>query len=154
MRDVHDDNYYKIYNGSVKVDGKLENFALLTFYDNETKRYIDKEVKLNDSTLLDLIKGKLPDMVSVVLYSRGIGLVDDFEIYGKPVNVGRTIYFGKMVNVADYNLVNPTPLFLPLDRKVCMLDCGEVLIDIEPNSDTSDNVLKQFDKQSSRLQRL
>ena len=79
MRDVHDDNYYKIYNGSVKVDGKLENFALLTFYDNETKRYIDKEVKLNDSTLLDLIKGKSPDMVSVVLYSRGIGLVDDFE---------------------------------------------------------------------------
>lgn len=155
MIDVHNGDYYRLYNSSLKVGDTLENFALLTFYEEGTNSYVHKEVKLKDATLFSLIKGKSSDMVSVVLYSRGIGMIDDFEVYGEPVNIGRTIYFGKMVSVAEYNLINPTPLFLPLDRQVCMLDCGEVLTDVEPGSDTSDNVLAQYRKEvgtSTRLQ--
>ena len=154
MKDIYNDNYYRIYDNSIKVEGKLENFALLTFYDKEANSYTYKEVLLKNTTLLDLINGKTSDMVSVVMYSRGIGLIDDFEVYGKPVNVGRTIYFGKIISVAEYNSVNQTPLLLSLDRQVCMLDCGEILTEIDPLSDSSYNVLERLGEQSYSRHRL
>lgn len=146
MLDVYGESYYRMYDGSMKVENKLGNFALITFFDRESKSYSQSEVKIDGATLIGMIESKTPDMVSVVLYSRKIGLLDDFEVYGRPENIGRTIYFGKMMSVAEYNNEFPEHLSLPIDKRVCLLDCGEVLTEIEPGSDTSENVLKQYNK--------
>lgn len=146
MVDVYEDSYYKMYQCSKKIDKKFDSFALITFYNRETKEFIRKEIKLESQTLLDFIECKTPDMVSVVMYTRGIGLIDDFEVYGRPENIGRTIYFGTLISVAEYNAQNRKSLSLPLDRQVCKLDCGEVLTEVETYCDTSANVVNEYNK--------
>ena len=144
MQDIYNRTYYRMFNSSRKVDNKLEDFALITFYDSELKSYTQKEVILENATLAGLLESKTPDMVSVVVYSRGIGLVDDIEVYGQPENVGSTIYFGTLMTVKEYNDESLEPLSLPLDKLVCMLDCGEVLTEVEPGCETSLNVLSHL----------
>ena len=46
------------------------------------------------------------------------------------------------------------PLLLSLDRQVCMLDCGEILTEIDPLSDSSYNVLERLGEQSYSRHRL
>lgn len=151
MVDIHSDNYYKMYQNSRKVENVFESFVLITFYDAKSREFDRREIRLKNGSLFDILECKTPDMVSVVMYNRGVGLIDDIEIFGEPENVGRTIYFGTLMSVAEYNVKSSEKLSLPLDKKVCKLDCGKILTEIEPGSDTSDNVLAYYKEKVANI---
>lgn len=121
MKDIRSDAFRKMYEDSIKIEDAFDYFALVTTY--EDGNFVDREIRVGDKSLTEIIENKLDNMVKIIPYSRPLGLIDDIVFHGSPVNVGNPIYFGEFMNDA------------------LVLDCGVVLTDYEDNADTYHNYL-------------
>lgn len=143
MEEVRSKSYLRMYENSIKTNS-LKDFILITTKNGD--EYKNSEVELGDNTINSVIEKHTRDMVKVVFYSRPIGLIDDHEVYGPFMNVGRTIYFGRRMTVAQANLMYHKDLKLPVNQNVIILENGDVISDIEAGAETHYEVYEKLQK--------